>query len=160
MKQSFMKKLVETLIAASAFVLALMMFLTTLDVLLRAIFNSPIPGAFELVEYMMAVLVPFGICYCAFHNSHIAVDLIMDRFSSRVRGVTNTIVTILSLVFVILIAWQNILYFWEVKSFKTTSAVLHIPAFPFVIPTALGFAVFALILTRQVVNCFKEEEQK
>ncbi len=160
MKQPFMKKLVEILIAASAFMLALMMFLTTLDVFLRAAFNSPIPGAFELVEYMMAVLVPFGIAYCAFHNSHIAVDLIMDRFSSKVRSVTNMAVTFISLVFVILISWQNILYFWEVKSFNTTSAVLHVPAFPFVIPTALGFAVFALILIRQIASRFKEEKQE
>ena len=51
--------------AIGALVLAAMMFLGAADVILRYFFNSPISGAYELVEYMMAIIVPFGLCVCA-----------------------------------------------------------------------------------------------
>ena len=53
------------LLAVGASMLTAMMFLTVTDVILRYIFNRPLAGAFEMAEYMMAVLVSFGIVYCA-----------------------------------------------------------------------------------------------
>ena len=51
-------------------ILAAMMFLTATDVILRYIFNRPISGAYELIEYMMAILIPFALAYCALQGSH------------------------------------------------------------------------------------------
>ena len=61
-------------------VLAVMMFFIMTDVLLRYIFNSPILGSYEIVEYMMALLIPFGVVYCAHTKGHVAVDILFDRF--------------------------------------------------------------------------------
>ena len=64
-----LKNLFEVISGA---VLAAMMALTGLDVGLRYIYNSPIPGALELVEYMMAVIIPFSLTVTAFNKAHIA----------------------------------------------------------------------------------------
>ncbi len=149
-------KITQALIAIGATMLALMMFLTVMDVVLRGLFNRPLSGAFELVEYMMAIMVPFSITYCAEQNGHIAVDLIMDRFSKKIQRATGAFVTFATLTFVILIAWQNVLYFMEVKGFQVTSSVLLIPTYPFVIPIFIAFGVFALILVVQLSNFFSE----
>lgn len=140
------KKTAGILSAVGITILALMMFLTALDVGLRYIFNRPLSGAFELVEYMMAILIPFCIVYCADQKGHVAVELVLDRFPKKVQHTVDTLTTIIALMFALVIAWQNIAYIFEVKASNLTSAVLLIPAYPFVIPIAIGMGAFALIL--------------
>jgi len=150
------KKLTQFLIAIGASTLALMMFLTALDVGLRYIFKRPMAGAYELVGYMMAILVPFSIVYCAREKGHVAVDLIVERFPKKVQVCINIITTFIGLIFVSVISWQNVLYFFEIKASGLTSAVLLIPTYPFILPTAIAFAVFALVLVIHLLELFVE----
>ncbi len=150
------KRLTQFLIVIGVSMLALMMFLTALDVCLRYAFNRPLSGAFELVGYMMAILVPFSIAYCAQQKGHVSVDFVMGRFSKKVGNVVDIITTFITIIFVTIIAWQNTLYFFEVKASGLTSAVLLIPAYPFIAPTAIAFATFALILVLHLFELFLE----
>jgi TRAP-type C4-dicarboxylate transport system permease small subunit len=136
--------------------LAMMMFLTALDVGLRYALNRPLAGAFELVGYMMAIFVPFSVAYCAQRRGHVAVDLIMQQFPPKVKLITEIITTFITLIFVTIISWQNVLYFFEVKASELTSAVLLIPEYPFVGPTAVAFATFALVLLVHLIELFSE----
>jgi len=80
-----LKRVVNPLVRIIAFVaagvLALMMFLTAADVLLRYIFNRPISGTWELTSYMMVVMVSFGLSYCALVKGLISVEVLTSRFS-------------------------------------------------------------------------------
>jgi TRAP-type C4-dicarboxylate transport system permease small subunit len=154
------KKLTQLLIAIGASMLALMMFLTAVDVGLRYAFNRPLSGAFELVGYMMAILVPFSIAYCGHKNEHITVDLFMDLFPRKVGSVVEIITTFITAIFVIVIAWQNTLYFFEVKASGLTSSVLLIPEYPFIAPVAIAFATFALILVVRLIDLLSEVTNK
>lgn len=140
------------LIAIGATILALMMFLTALDVGLRYIFNSPLSGAFELVEYMMAIVIPFSIVYCAEERGHVSVELILARFPKKIQVVVDILTTLAALLFTIVVAWQNFLYIGEVYDSHLTSSVLLIPTYPFVIPVALGIGAFALMLLVHLVE--------
>lgn len=139
---------VLTVIAATA--LTLMMFLTATDVALRYFFNSPISGALELVEFLMAIIVPFSVAYCALEKSHVAVELIVDHFPKNVKSICHFCITLPSIAFILLLSWQNYLYIAETYDSNLTSAVLHIPAYPFVIPIALGTFVYAVLLLVQM----------
>jgi len=150
------EKITKVLIAIGATMLALMMFLTAMDVGLRYVFNRPLSGAFELAEYMMAILVPFCIVYCAQQKGHVAVDIIMKRFSKKTGTVADILTTFVTLIFVIVIAWQNVVYFFEVKDSGLTSSVLLIPTYPFIAPIAIGFGAFALILFVHLLELFSE----
>lgn len=134
----------QTLLAIGAATLAVMMFLTAADVAGRYLFNRPISGALEGVEFLMAVLIPFSIAYCAHQRAHVAVELIMGRFSRRVQRVVDSLMTLLTILFMGTLCWQNLLYVNEVRLSQMTSAVLRIPAWPFVIPAAVGAGVFVL----------------
>ncbi len=134
------------LVAISGGVLAVMMFLTALDVVFRYVFNDPIAGSLETVEYMMALIVPLSIAYCAFQKSHVAVELIVDRMPKRSRTWLDLFVTAVTLVFVLVIAWQNVLYTREIYDSKLTSSVLLIPTYPFVTAVVIGFGAFTLSL--------------
>lgn len=140
------KFITRLLLIIAATVLMAMMLLTATDVVLRYIFNRPISGAFELVEYMMAVLIPFSIVYCADQRSHVAVELILGRFSKRVQTVFDSMTTFVTLLFAALMAWENVLYLRETYASQVTSAVLLIPTYPFVAPVSIGIGAFALIM--------------
>jgi TRAP-type C4-dicarboxylate transport system permease small subunit len=145
-----LKRVVNPLVRIIAFVaagvLALMMFLTAADVLLRYIFNRPISGTWELTSYMMAVLVGFGLSYCASVKGLISVEVLTSRFSPRVQAVLNCITYFFSFCFFSLVTWQSILYIKLMFESNLVSAVLLIPTFPFIAALALGSLVFTMVL--------------
>ena len=141
----FVKPVKSGFLAIAAFTLAVMMFLTALDVALRYVFSRPIPGGLELVEYMMAVVVPFAVTIAAYEKAHVGVDLIMDRFPTTVQNVVAAVTTTLMLVFFILITWQCFVHIAEQYRSGLTSAVLLIPHYPFVASLTAAFALLTVV---------------
>jgi TRAP-type C4-dicarboxylate transport system permease small subunit len=138
--------LVQIINYVAAGVLALMMFLTAADVLLRYIFNRPVSGTWELTSYMMAIVVGFGISYCALVKGLISVEVLTSHFSDRTQAVLNCITYFLSFCFFSLITWQTIFYIKLMFESKLVSAVLLIPTFPFIAALALGSLAFTLVI--------------
>ena len=138
--------LVRIINYVAAGVLALMMFLAAADVLLRYIFNRPIGGTMELTSYMMAVVVGFGLSYCASVKGLISVEVLTSHFSARTQAILNCITYFLSFCFFSLVTWQSILYIKLMFDSGLVSAVLLIPTFPFIAALALGSLIFTLVL--------------
>ncbi len=63
----------------AALLLLAMTGLTTLDVVGRYLFNSPVSGAFELTELMLAALIFAGLPLATERDEHVDVDL-LDSF--------------------------------------------------------------------------------
>jgi len=141
-------------------ILVLMMFLTAMDVIFRYVFNRPITGSYELIEFMMAILVSFGIAYCAVMGGHVSVDLVVARFSEKTQAIIESITSLLSLGLFILITWQNVLYIKENFHSKLESAVLFIPAYPFIVVVAIGFAVLCMVLLTNFFRYLSEAASK
>ncbi len=138
--------LVRIINYVAAGVLALMMFITAADVLLRYIFNRPISGTMELTAYMMVVVVGFGLSYCALVKGLVSVEVLTSRFSPGVQAVLNCITYFFSFCFFSLVTWQSILYIKLMFESNLVSAVLLIPTFPFIAALALGSLVFTLVI--------------
>ena len=144
--------IVQIITYVAAGVLALMMLITAADVLLRYIFNRPISGTWELTSYMMAVVVGFGLSYCALVKGLISVEVLTSRFSPRAQAVLNCITYFFSFLFFSLVTWQSILYIKLIFESNLVSAVLVIPTFPFVAALALGSLVFTLVLLKDFLE--------
>jgi len=141
----------RVLSAIAGTALAAMMFLMAADVVCRYLFNSPIPGALELVEYLMAITVPLSIAYCTATRSPVSVEMIVERFPHRIQYGVAIVVSILMLVFLAIVSRQSILNVFDSYESKITSAVLHIPAYPFAIPVALGMSCYGVFLALQLL---------
>lgn len=142
----------KVLLVVGAASLTAMMFLTASDVALRYFFNKPISGAFDLTEYMMAVVFAFGLPYCTIQRSHVKVDILMERLPERARTAITTITTPLSLVFFSLIAWQSIVYMQIQFNTNIVSSVLLIPRYPFIGLLFLGYVGFVIVLLAEFLN--------
>jgi len=150
------RPITQILLAVGATALALMMFLMGTDVILRYVFDSPLPGAYELVEYLLAIFIPFGIVYCAHERGHVTVDLVVDTFSRRIQAVFDSITTGMALILTLLLTWQNVLFIKETFDSKLESGVLYIPAYPFVAAVAVGFAALNLVLLVELLKSVSE----
>ena len=74
-----------------------MMLLTATDITLRYLFSLPIVGAPELTEFLMLILVSFGLSYTAVKREHVIIDFVTQYLSKRVKAVVNVTTHILGI---------------------------------------------------------------
>ena len=143
---AFFDFILNLLLVAGAGVLALMMFLTVIDVVGRYVFNMPIDGGFELVEFMMAIFVPCALVYCQKKDSHITVDLLVERFPKGLQRIIAIITSLLTVMYFAMICWQSYLAIGEELANQLTSSVLLIPIYPFFVPLLVAFGMLTILL--------------
>jgi TRAP-type C4-dicarboxylate transport system permease small subunit len=148
------------LLVIGATMLAGMMFLIVTDVLLRYVFNRPLAGAYEVVEYLMAILVAFGAVYCAYEGGHVSVDIVFDLLPKRIQRIVSIVTSLILNALFLAIAWENVVYVKEIFEQRLTSAVLYIPTYPFVAAVAIGFLAFCLVLFSDLLKVLFEPRGK
>ncbi len=126
--------------------LAAMMFLTAIDVLGRKLFNSPILGSYELIQFMMAISIAFGLAYCGMKKGHVNIDLILMHLSKRVNAILGIITGFIAFIMIGITVWQTCLYIIRQASTNVQSPTLYIPIFPFVGIVAFGLALYCVVL--------------
>ena len=136
--------------------LAAMMLLTFADVLLRYLFNSPIPGAAELIQFMMGIVVTFCVVYTAHKKSHVSVDLVVEHFPKKLKRIIGCACNLLTFAFFVLIAWQAFVYVVDEFHTDLTSPVLYIPVYPFIAISAVGFVALCLVLLENFLRDISE----
>ena len=141
-------------------ILAAMMFLTFADVFLRYVFNRPITGSYELTEYMMVIVIGFGIAYCAVVKGHITIDIVVSRFPKRAQAIVDSTTCLIGLGLFYLITWQAAVHLKGHFEGGIASVVLLIPTFPFIAALTLGSAMFTLVLLTHFVEFLSQAVRK
>ena len=126
-------------------ILALMVLLITLDVVLRYFFNRPIKGSYELVQFLLVLLVFLGLAYIQTKKGHVSVSLISAKLSRRQRSVVGSATYLLCLIIFSLISWRCILQAETLRVSGTSSDTLSIPNFPFMWLVAFGSVLLCLV---------------
>ena len=112
-----------------------LMLLTVGDVMGRSFFNKPIPGTFELSEYMLAVIVLLGAAYTQQVKGHVGVDFLTSRYAPRTQAVLQALTTLAGLLIIAVLVWQGYL---EGIHEKAVSDQLRVPQWPFKLLVAAG----------------------
>jgi len=120
--------------------LIVMMVVTLLDVFLRYVFNSPIHGAYELVEAMLVVFVFHGMSTAFLKRRNIVIDLI-DSFAPRTLVVALIRFTdLLSIATIALFAYAMITPALQSYSYGEVKMDLQVPIWYFWATALLGIA--------------------
>lgn len=131
---------------AGKVILALMMLVTFTDVFGRYVFNHPLTGSYELTEYMMVIVIGFGLAYCAVVKGHITIDIVVSRLPQQAQAIIDSATCLIGLGLFCLITWQMAIHLKEHFISGIASVVLLIPTFPFIAALTLGSAMFTLVL--------------
>lgn len=109
----------------------LAMFLGTADVAGTQFLGQPVPGALELTESTMVLIVFGALAYAQIRDGHIRVELLYTRMSARTRVGMDIIAHIAALVFFALLLWQAIgeaLFSWQIR--EAAVGLIRFPLYP------------------------------
>jgi TRAP-type C4-dicarboxylate transport system permease small subunit len=136
-------------------VLALM---TTLDVLLRWLFQAPIHGVNDVSSVVMAVVISASIPANLAMKQNITVEVLGALGGTRVRNVLEVFASLLTFVFIILIAWQFVPYAQSLRETGDRTWVLAWPVWPWwsfsALMMILAASVQAIVLAVDVRTLF------
>ncbi len=139
-------------IISGAFVL-IMMVMTTLDVIFRYIFNSPITGNYELQPLLLVGVVFLAAASIQAKRSHISLDLITAHVPKVPQASIRLLSDLIFLSFSAVICWQFLLatraawishdYYWGLVKF---------PLWPPYLIIAVGTFFLSIRLIEQIVG--------
>ena len=112
---------------ASALFLAAMMLITVADVIMRAVFNLPITGTYDLVQLFLVGTVFLSIPDVFLHDKDIVIDFVDHVFGARAVGALKLIANILALTFLAVLLWRMIPPALDAARFHEVSPDLSIP---------------------------------
>ncbi len=141
-KVSFPASLVANRVSQG--ILIIMMLLVTADVLLRSLFNYPIPGSYELVQFMLLSVIFLGLAHTEAQGNHLAVDFVYKKLSEKTQNFITMTGHFMCLAVFSIITWQSIVGGLANKKMGEVSGILSIPLFPFYWVVALGSGLLTL----------------
>lgn len=134
-----------------------MMLLTCADVFLRYVFNAPIEGSFDVTQMLMVVIVFFALAYCGWTGGHVVVDLLREVLPPRLLVALSVLVNAIGFVVMVTITWQALVTASDFMRTGETPMTVLIPKYPFVIVTAFGASIYAVVL---LYKTFRPDERE
>ena len=134
----------------------------TIDVLTTNVIKQAIPGAVEMSEAGLVLLVFFGLAVASRSGDHIKVDILINRLPERGRNICSAIGYLFTVIFFML--WAQQLWFLAKKSWsirETVLGLLQFPLYPVKFAIFLAMAIAAVETIRRfvlaVVAIFRKE---
>lgn len=159
MFQKIFDGVVKFLLGVGAVTLAFAMIITTLDVIMRYFFHSPIQGVYEIIELLMGVLSPIAILYCSYKKGHVSVDLVYSMLSARLKKITLILSLICTCAVFILLATQAVPLIVEVMESNLCTPTLGLPMWPAAAVICLSFMLVIPISICELIAAFHSSEE-
>ena len=128
-----------------------MMSVTCIDVTLR-FFRHPIPGAFETVGFLGALMVAFALADTTLKGGHIAVEFLVEKLHSGVRKWLDRITTFVLILLFGLLTLRMGGYALELKEAAEVSMTLKMPVWPVVAGICGGLGLFVAVLVTRLTR--------
>lgn len=121
------EKINMLMVAISATCLTFMAFMTTLDVVLRYVFNSPLPASVELSQLIEPWVIFLPFAYTLAMGRHVKVGLLTLRLPRKLKLASDLFALALGFVlFTILTiySWQDFHQSWSINEIMMAAIIL------------------------------------
>ena len=125
--------------------LLIIMLLISTDVISRSVFGSSIDGVFEVVEILLAVSVCLGFAYAGVEGAHVTVDFLVDKLGIKTQRKIDLVNHFFSVVLFALISWKSVEQSIVLKDTDSTTVLLELPIYPYLIVMAIGTGLLAIV---------------
>jgi len=144
--------------AVAVVALVAMMVLTLADVVLRA-FGRPIPGTYELVGILGAIIIGFSIPYTTMSKGHVIMDFLTGSLSGPARTVLHVFTRALAIAFFIIAGWNLCLLGHGYSRAGEVTLTLKLPLYPIFFVVAFCCFVECLMLVVELTPSEQGSEQ-
>ncbi len=133
----------------------LVMLMVVANVILRAVFNSPLKGTFEIVSLLTAVAIALGLAQCALAKGHIAVEFISKYLPQKIQGIVDIFNDFIGFVFWSIATIFIIKHGFSMMDRGLVTATSEIPVYPFIFLVGIGFLILSLALSIELIENVK-----
>ena len=129
------------------------MLLGTADVVGTQFLGAPVPGALEITESTMVLIVFGALAYAQMQRAHIRVEILHGYVGPRAKAFMDAVTHMAALVFFALLAWQGYgeaLYGWGIR--ESTLGYIRFPLYPARWLLVLGTALLLLRLALDLIS--------
>ncbi len=132
----------------AALFLLLIALLVTVNVTLRYVLSIQVPDWFDFSRQLQAIAIFWGIAIATYRGSHICVDIVWEHLGSSGKRVLDLVATIITLLFLIPMAWM----IWVKVGSTGTQATsdLRLPLIPFYVVSAVGATVAVVLAGKRI----------
>src|SRR5215471_2260798 len=95
--RGLMDRFIDTIEWIAAIFVGLVAADIFISVLLRNLFNTAIPDSFNLGQFLLGILIFWGIAATSYRGTHITVDLVWANCGPRMRRVIDVFATLVLL---------------------------------------------------------------
>lgn len=134
-----------TLEAVMALFLLAMASITVTDVIGRYLFGTPLSGGYEIVQYLMGLVVFAALPLATRAEAHLTIDLFANQVPRRFRKAHHAIVLAFSGLALAVIAWRMTAQASVMARSETASGSLGVPLAPIAYSMA-ALAWFSLLV--------------
>lgn len=131
-----------------------MMFLTTIDVIGRNLFNAPLPGGYEVTAFLLMTLFFLSLPIVTIRNGHITVNLIDGILGNQ--GLRNLLLfyNTIAAIMMSALTWFLVRLALDINRYGDLSLYLQIPKAPFIFLAAASVGITAAIFIFRIVLFF------
>jgi TRAP-type mannitol/chloroaromatic compound transport system permease small subunit len=141
------QRLALLLLLLGAVGMIISMFLGVADVVGTKFFGLPVPGALEVTESTMVLIVFGALAYTQARRGHIRVELLYNYVGPRMQSFMEATTHFFALLYFALLAWQGfheLLYSWEIR--EATMGTIRFPLYPARLLLFIGTALLLVQL--------------
>ena len=142
--------------SVSSLALFSIMALTVADVVLR-IFKRPITGTYEIVGFLGAVVIGFGIPITSWIRGHIHFAFLVQKLPKGRRDVMNIFTRLLGIGLFFIAGWNLFIVGIDLYHTGEVSLTRQLPFYPIAYGLAVSCFVQCLVLICDIVKIFGEE---
>jgi C4-dicarboxylate transporter, DctQ subunit len=127
------------------------------DVVMRYFLDRPIPGVVQFSQYFLLYIPFLAAAYVLKEDSHIKVDIVLNRLRERTQSLINMITCILGSAVLLLLtyyaSWVTLDYYWRKVP---TMGYFKIPEFLVIMIIPIGCFLFSIEFIRKAYGHFKD----
>lgn len=136
----------------SGMVILALMLLAVVQVLGRKVFNYPVRGYVDWVEFSMAIFAFLGIAYCQRLGGHIRMELVIGQFMGRTRWILETLSTLIALFIISVLMWFAYEHFLRAWQIGDSTMDIELPIWPGKLIVVIAFISLIARLLIQLVG--------
>jgi TRAP-type C4-dicarboxylate transport system permease small subunit len=153
--EDFVVSLSKVLNVIAGTALTVMMFLTVIDVSLRA-FGSPIIGTYEIVGLLLALVIGFAIPQVSLDRGHVYMEILINMIhSKRSKAILNTSTRILCIILFILIGYNLFSVGNEFRISGEVSPTIKLPFFPMAYGIGICCFIECFVLVVDIIKIWR-----
>jgi C4-dicarboxylate transporter, DctQ subunit len=149
-------RMVTSLGEVAGLVIMLIAALSTFDIAMRYLFNSPVVWAGEIGEYLLLVSVFLALALSWREDRHVRVDVIYNRWTKKWRNRANLLFSFWALIFCIALTWYGYLQARQAMVQGETSVTSSaIPTYPVLAFIPIGTLLLSIQIIRSTWKLMK-----